>query len=411
MSKPNMHVGRRQFLKGVAASAGTLMTAALLEGCGPLQAPGAGGQPVKIGVLLPYSDIYAALGKSITDGMELYFAQVGNSAGGRTLTLVKEDEGTAVDAAAQKAHKLVEQDEVAFVAGIVSSGVLAGVRDYFHNNKKLLVCANAGANALSRKAKSPYIWRTSFTNWQPNWPMGAWAYQKVGKKAYISVPDYGAGNDTIASFKNSFEAAGGQILGVQKTPFPNMGDPAPFITELQKANPEFVYCFYSGGAAVTFMKAWGQFGLAGKIPLLSSGFMVEEDVLPAEGDTAKGVRSGLHWSLVLDNAENKKFTDDFKKKYNRDADVFAMQGYDTGRAIVEMLNTLKGDTSNADKLAQTLGGISFKSPRGTFALDANSQAPKQHIYLREVQPVSGGLHNAVVQDFGEVTDPGDDSKG
>ena len=96
MSKPNMHVGRRQFLKGVAASAGTLMTAALLEGCGPLQAPGAGGQPVKIGVLLPYSDIYAALGKSITDGMELYFEQNGGSAGGRKLTLIKEDEGTAV---------------------------------------------------------------------------------------------------------------------------------------------------------------------------------------------------------------------------------------------------------------------------------------------------------------------------
>src|SRR5438105_8002922 len=152
MTDADVQLDRRQFLKGVAMSAGTLMSAALLEGCGPLQAPGTGAQPVKIGVLLPYSDIYAALGRSITDGMELYFAQAGNTAGGRSITLVKEDEGTAVDAAAQKAHKLVEQDEVAFVAGIVSSGVLAGVRDYFHNNKKLLICANAGANALSRKA-------------------------------------------------------------------------------------------------------------------------------------------------------------------------------------------------------------------------------------------------------------------
>lgn len=411
MTDQPLTIDRRTFLKGTAVTAGSMLAAALLEGCGPLQAPGASAQPLKIGVLLPSSDIYAALGKSITDGMELYFEQNGGSAGGRKLTLIKEDEGTAVDAAAQKARKLVEQDEVAFVTGIVSSGVLAGVRDYFHNNKKVLICSNAGANALSRAAKSPYIWRTSFTNWQPNWPVGTWAYQKVGKKAYISVPDYGAGNDTVASFSNSFQAAGGQVLGVQKTPFPNMGDAAPFITELQKANPEFVYCFYSGGAAVTFMKAWGQFGLAGKIPLLSSGFMVEEDVLPAEGDTAKGVRSGLHWSLVLDNPENKKFTDDFKKKYNRDADVFALQGYDTGRAIVEVLNKLQGDTTNSDKLVQTLGGISFKSPRGTFALDAKSQAPTQHIYLREVQTVNGRLHNAVVQDFGEITDPGDNSKG
>ncbi len=43
------------------------------------------------------------------------------------------------------------------MAGVVSSGVLGGLRDYLHNNKKLLLCANAGANALSRGAKTPYI--------------------------------------------------------------------------------------------------------------------------------------------------------------------------------------------------------------------------------------------------------------
>jgi branched-chain amino acid transport system substrate-binding protein len=145
---------------------------------------------------------------------------------------------------------------------------------------------------------------------------------------------------------------------------------------------------------------------------MSSGFMVEEDVLPAEGETALGVRSGLHWSLVLDNAENKKFTADYKAKTGKDANVFAMQGYDTGRVIVEMLNKLQGDTSSVDKMIQTLPGITFASPRGTFALDEKSQAPKQHIYLREVKKGSDGIaHNFILQDLGEIVDPGDDSKG
>ena len=63
--------------------------------------------------------------------------------------------------------------------------------------------------------------------------------------------------------------------------------------------------FYSGGAAVTFVQAYGEFGLSGSIPLVCAGFTVEEDVLPAQGEAALGAFSGLHWALLLDNPENK----------------------------------------------------------------------------------------------------------
>jgi branched-chain amino acid transport system substrate-binding protein len=404
----SFYFSRREFLKASGAAAATLAAGPLLGACG---GGGAASGPLKIGILLPYSDIYAVLGESITEAIRMYFDEVNNEAGGRKIEVITEDEGTQPDAALQKARKLVEQDEVSFVTGVVSSGVLAGLRDYFDQNKKLLICANAGANALSRGGKTPYIWRTSFTNWMPNWPVGTWAAENVGKRAYLSVPDYGAGKDTVNSFSHSFQAAGGEIMGTQLTPFPNMGDPAPFITELADAAPELIYCFYSGGAAVTFMKAYGEFGLAGQIPLMCSGFMVEEDVLPAQGDAALGVRSGLHWALLLDNPENKKFTAAYKERTSKEANVFSVQGYDTGRVIVEMLNKVQGDTSNVDKMIEALGGISFASPRGSFALDAATQAPRHHIYLREVQTVDGVLHNVVTDDLGEIVDPGDDSKG
>jgi len=228
---------------------------------------------------------------------------------------------------------------------------------------------------------------------------------------FVSVPDYAAGHNMRDAFLNSFQAAGGEVLGTQLTPFPNMGDPAPFITEIQSADPPMVYSFYSGGAAVTFVKAYGEFGLSGKIPLVCAGFTVEEDVLPAQGDAALGARSGLHWALLLDNPENQKFTAAYKQKTGKDANVFAVQGYDTGRVIVDMLNAVQGDTSDVDKMIDALGGVSFASPRGPFALDANSQNPSQHIYVREVQNVEGVLHNVVIADLGEIADPGDDSKG
>ena len=91
--------------------------------------------------------------------------------------------------------------------------------------------------------------------------------------------------------------------------------------------------------------------------------------------------------------------------------MFALQGYDTARVIVEMLKATEGATDDNDQMIEALGNVSFDSPRGPFRLDANSQNPVQHIYVREVQEVDGALHNVVIEDLGEVTDPGDDSLG
>jgi len=343
--------------------------------------------------------------------MKMYFDEVGNEAGGRTIEIITEDTEIKPDVAQQKARKLIEQDEVDFVTGIVSSGVLMGLRDYFDESKKLLICSNAGVNAVSRGAKTPYIWRTSFTNWMAPWSMGGWAADNVGKKAVISVPDYAAGQDNINAFSNSYQAAGGEIVSVQKTPFPNMGDPAPFMAELADSGADLVYSFYSGGAAVTFVQAYSDFGLSGQLPLLCAGFMVEQDVLPAQGQAALGTKSSLHWAQLLDNPENKAFTAAFQEKMGREADVFAVQGYDTARVIVEMLNAVQGDTTNVDNMIESLSGMSFASPRGPFTLDPNSQAPKHNMYLREVQEVEGNLNNVVLDNFGEIVDPGTEDLG
>tara|TARA_B100000315_G_C14570643_1_gene585291 strand:- start:1240 stop:2463 length:1224 start_codon:yes stop_codon:yes gene_type:complete len=399
-------ITRRELLRATGAGAAVYAAGPLISACRP-----SSDRRIKVGVLLPYSGIYAVLGESITKGMEMYLDEIDNEAGGREVELVTEDTELTPDVAQQKARKLVEQDEVDLVAGIVSTGVLYGLRDYFDTNKKLLICANAGGNKISRELKTPYIWRTSFSNWQPNWPLGRWAYENVATKVFMSAPDYGAGHNMVDAFANSFQAAGGEILGMQFTPFPAMGDPAPFITEIRGADPPMVFCFYSGGSAVTFVQAYGEFGLSGNIPLVCAGFSVEEDVLPAQGEAALGTRSGLHWSLLLENPANAKFTAAYKEQTGKDANVFAVQGYDTGRVITEIIDAVQGDTSDVNGMIDSVSGISFDSPRGPFTFDHRSQNPTQHIYVREVQKVDGTPHNVVIEDMGAFTDPGDNSLG
>ncbi|HZS02234.1 MAG TPA: ABC transporter substrate-binding protein [Chloroflexota bacterium] len=408
---------RRSFLR----AAGVVAGGAWLAGCAPTT-PAGGGAPakpasgaapaapaaakpgatvLKVGVLLPYSGVYAVLGESITNGMQMYFDSVNNTAGGRNITLVKEDEGSTPDEGLRKARKLLEQDQVDMVAGTVSSAIAAAIRDPMHESKTIYISANAGLNDLTRARKSPYIFRTAFSNAQPSIPMGEYLVKQGLRRVFVSAADYAAGKESLAAFKEGFLAAGGEIVGEIYPPFPNT-DYAPYLTQIAQARPQASYSFYAGSDAVNFVKQFGEFGLNKDIKLCGSGFMLEEDVLPAQGQAALGGISGLHWALNLDNPENRAFTQAYRQKFNKDADVYAMQGYDTARVIVEALNKTQGDTTNKDKLVEAITSVKFASPRGPFEFDPDSHNPIQNVYAREVRESGGKLSNFVIETFPAV---------
>jgi branched-chain amino acid transport system substrate-binding protein len=383
---------------------------AWLGACRTAPAPATGGaspgaNSLKVGLLLPYSGVYAVLGESITNGIQMYFESVGNTAGGRPITIVKEDEGSQAEEALRKARKLIEQDRIDVLAGTVSTAIAYAIRDLVHETKTIYISANAGGNDLTRGRKSPYIFRTSFTNAQPNLPMGEYVYRNVARRVFISAADYAAGKENVGAFKDTFVAAGGEVVGEVYPPFPNT-DYAAYLTQIAQARPEATYSFYAGSDAVNFVKQYHEFGLSRDIRLCGSGFMLEEDTLPAQGQAALRGISGLHWALTLDTPENKAFTQAYQQKFRGDANVYAVQGYDTGRVIVEALNRTQGDATNKDRLAEAIVGVKFTSPRGPFEFDPETRNVVQNIYAREVREVGGKMTNVVLQTFPLVKDRG-----
>ncbi len=402
---------RREFLQVGLTVAG----AAVFAACGGTTSGGPSGPTgpeFKLGVVLPYSGVYAELGTSITNGMRMYFDSVGNQAGNRKITMVTADEQVALADAVAATKKVVEQDSVDMVAGYVSSPNAAGNRDYLHGQKIPTLIANAGVNSLSRAAKSPFIYRTSFSNWQPAHPVGTYVAEKLGKKKIQLVyAKYGAGLESVASFKETFTAAGGTIVGPDvATPFPNNGDQTPFVQAIQTDKIDGIYSFMSGTDAVTFLKKAAELGTLGKLGLVSgAGFFVEQDVLAAIQDAApNGAVTGLHWALTLTNKENQDFIAKYSKKFNgRQADVFAVQGFDTARVIVDALNAVKGNTDNKDGFMQAIAKVSFKSPRGDFKFDPSTNNVVQTIYIRKtVKDAKLGWTNQVIDQYPGVADPG-----
>lgn len=397
-------ITRRSLLKGTAVAAGALAVGPLIQACAPAGGPRTSSGPLKIGVLVPLSGVYSGLGQDMIQGMQLYLDSINNEIAGRKVELIQEDSEANPDVAPTKARKLLDQDKVDLVTGIVHSGVALALRDLFDSTKNILIISNAGADAVTGARKSKYIFRTSFSNSQTTYPAGPWVFKNVGKKAALSAPDYAAGKEMMGGFKRTFTEAGGEIVLEVYPPLGN-NDYQPFLTQMQQANPDVIFSFYSGSDAVRFVQQYEQFGLKGSIPLTGAGFMTESDVLPQQGAAAEGVRTSLHYTHLLDTPENKKFVEAYQAKFNEVPSTFALQAYDAAQLIDAGVKATQGDTSDKDKLVEALVNASISSPRGPFRIDPETHNPIQHIYMREVRKVGDGLGNVVIEDLGEAYGP------
>jgi branched-chain amino acid transport system substrate-binding protein len=363
--------------------------------------------PVKIGVVLPYTGVYAVLGESITQAMELVFARENWTVAGRKIEMIKEDDEMKPPVGIRKTEKLIDSDKVDILTGPVHSGILMGMRDKVHNSKTILIVSNAGADDISRSRCSRWIFRTSFSNWQPCQPMGGWVAKNISKEVFQIAPNYQAGKDMMAAFRETFLPAGGKVIAED---YPKLGetDYAPYITKIKQSGAKAVFAFFSGTDAVNFVKQYDMFGAKQTIKLTGAGFLTEPDVLPAQGKSAVGVLTGHFYTPLLDNPTNHRFVKDFREKYfGKVPDGFACQGYDTAEVIVRALKAVNGNTQDKDKLVDAIPKVEFDSPRGRFRFD-----PKTHnviqpfIYVREVREVYGGLSNVPIDKIADVRDPG-----
>jgi branched-chain amino acid transport system substrate-binding protein len=372
---------------------------------GPSAAPSTGGGgPVKVGLVVPQSGVYAALGTDMQRGWELWLDGNGGKFGAYTVETVLADEGETPQTGVPAVQKVLQSDGVDVVVGLVNSATALGVADLLKESKKLLVVTNAGAADVTGKARTPYIWRTSFTNAQVSAAMGAHlAASGLRAGVYAIAPDYAAGSEVIAGFTSAFEAGGGKVVGQAKTPFGKTSDYQPFLTAIQQSGAKATFCFYSGSEAIMFVKQYQQFGLAGSIPLYGSGFLTEGSVLEQQGDAALGVQTTLHYTDQLDNPANKAFVEAYKAKYGASPSCFSAQTYDAANVLNRALGT--ATALDGDALAAALGGVGTvdDSPRGPWTFDG--QTPRQNIYLRKVENVGGTLVNTVVQDLGQQSQP------
>lgn len=340
-------------------------------------------QPLKIGFLGTLSGPAGALGQDQYDAFMLGLEHLGGKLGNTQVQVLKEDDQLKPDLGVELAKKLIEKEKVNIITGVTFSNVMMAVHKPITDAGVFLIGSNAGPTPITGKGCSPMYFSTSWNNDSLHESMGAYARQQGYKRVYLMAPNYQAGKDALAGFKTQYKAAGLDEVYTQI----NQPDYSAEIAQLQAAQPDAVYVFYPGGMGVNFVKQYQQAGLLGKIPLLSAS-TVDGTTLPALKDIALGVITSSPYSPDLDNPQNKKFVDDFRKKYNRVPSMYAAQSYDAAMLLNAALNKTQGKTER-EPFRTALKQAEFKSVAGPFKFNTN-QFPIRNFYRVDVAKDASG---------------------
>ncbi len=337
---------------------------------------------LKVGLMLPATGTFAALGTAIENGFKLYVSEQGGKLGGRVVEYVNVDDESDPSKATDNINKLIKRDNVDVVVGTVHSGVAMAMAKVARDSKALLIVPNAGADAITGPFCAPNIFRSSFSNWQSSYAMGE-VMAKRGHKRGVSITwKYAAGDEMAAAFKEGFEKGGGQVLKQLTVPFPNVEFQA-LLTDIAATKPDAVFAFFAGGGAVKFVKDYAAAGLNKSIPLYGPGFLTD-GTLEAQGESAAGIYTALHYADSLNTPRDNAFRLNYVKAYKLQPDVYAVQGYDAAQMLDIGLKAVKGDLGKRAEFATAVQKATIDSPRGPFKL-SKAHNPVQDIYLRKVE--------------------------
>jgi len=385
-------MNRRRFLRTTAAGLGAALAPAVARAQ----------EPIKIGVLLPFSKAFTVLGENTFAGFTLGTKEVGPEIAGRKYVVVKEDDTADPSVGVSKVRKLLDRDDVDVIVGTVHSGVAAAIRNPIVDAKRLWLNPIATNDLLAEQGCSRYHFRFSTSGWQSSAPLAPWSKAKFGDRAYVCAFNFAFGQQTAAHFKKAFEAIGGKVLGESFPPFGTTNF-APYFPAIKDARPQFIFANFAGPDAVAFVKQFADFGLAASVKIVAPSNLVSEDVLSAQGDAALGIYSISYYTPSYDIPKNRAFIKACTEHLGKEPDHFMCAGYDVAQALFGALRETRGEASNRERLASIIEAMKLDSPRGRLRWDPKNHNPICDLHVRVVQ--ANPLRHVVVDVLKDVTHP------
>jgi branched-chain amino acid transport system substrate-binding protein len=263
-----MHPGRRRLLRAGAALGG-------LQLASPFIIKARGETPFKIGFIDPITGSLSALAVSEVEGAKWTVAEINKTGGilGRPVELLVEDSANDTGTGVQKAHKLIERDNVDAIMGDVNSGIAYAIMGVTAEKGVLHIVPGGHTDPITGTDCKWNTFRTCNTTAMDAAAVTGELVKRFGKRWFFITPDYAYGKTLQANFVKNLQALGGEYQG-DMLPIANSDFSATLI-KAKAYKPDVLLNNMGGTAQINCMKQFVQFGMSKDIALGGALFEIE----------------------------------------------------------------------------------------------------------------------------------------
>ncbi len=330
---------------------------------------------IKIGEYGSLTGKEATFGQSAHKGIIMALEEI-NAAGGRLgqqLELLAEDNQTRPGESATVAKKLLTRDKVVALLGEVSSGRSLEAAPIAQSSQIPMI-APAATNPRVTEV-GDYIFRVCFIDDFQGTAMANFALNDLKTKnvAVISSVSNAYSVGLAKYFRDTFEAAGGQIAVEQKY---SEGDKdfRAQLTAVKAANVDAVFLpgYYTESALI--IRQARELGI--NIPFFGGDGWESDKLLEIGGDALNGCYYSTHFSPENQDPRVAEFVQKFKARWNNETpDAFAALGYDAAQILADAI--LRAGTTDGPALRDALAATKdFPGASGLTTIDAQRNAKK-----------------------------------
>lgn len=216
---------------------------------------------VKIGVMNDRSGIYSDIGgEGSVVAARMAVEDFKAADKGINVEIVSADHQNKPDVGSNVARQWYDTEGVDVIADVPTSSVALAVNDITREKNKIFLNSGAATSDLTGSKCSPNTVHWTYDTWQLAHGTGGAMVENGGKTWFFLTADYAFGHalerDTAAVVK----AAGGEVIGSVKTPFPGT-DFSSFLLQAQASGAQVIGLANAGGDTVNSMKQASEFGI------------------------------------------------------------------------------------------------------------------------------------------------------
>jgi branched-chain amino acid transport system substrate-binding protein len=343
---------------------------------------------VKIGWFGPETGDSALWGQAELNTVKMmandYNAKGGITVGGKKVKVeivAYDDKGDSVEAV-NVVKRLISQDKVVAIVGAQGSGEAIPVAPIVNDAKIPLVAStatNPKVTVSDSGAVNSYVFRACFTDPYQGKVAAYFASQKLGKKkaAILMTIDDPYSTGLSQYFKENFEKAGGKVVSEVSYTSGEKDFRAP-LTKIKAANPDVVFipAYYNDVALAS--KQARDLGI--KQLLLGGDGWPSDNLISLAGKSLEGCLFINH--LDMDGAAAKPMRDEYKAKYNKNAELNSYMVHDALLMVVDAIQ--RAGTVNSVAIQKALTTCNLQGITGHIKIGANHDPVGKEAWLIKI---------------------------